>query len=174
MMSGKIVKPDMRGIDRNRKGANHASSRQYPVDHSWWVGHRNRMGIGGTDSVHLHHRHPVRPSSVQDGGTHPDAVWQNRAIRRRSRLCLGQHPVGGAGRLVDGVRLSGSRRTQLHLHHRYSVRIAIVQDGQACAGHSERKSSTCRFQILQSRQSTLDEAVTDVNNWIDQQAAKAE
>ena len=27
----------------------------------------------------------------------------------------------------------GSRRTQLHLHHRYSVRIAIVQDGQACA-----------------------------------------
>ena len=74
---------------RNRKGANHASSRQYPVDHSWWVGHRNRMGIGGTDSVHLHHRHPVRHSSVQDGGTHLDAVWQNRAIRRRSRLCLG-------------------------------------------------------------------------------------
>lgn len=29
MMSGKKVKPDMRGIDRNRKGANHASSRQY-------------------------------------------------------------------------------------------------------------------------------------------------
>ena len=98
MISGKIVKLNMRGIDRNRKGTNHASSRQYPVDHSWWIGHRNRMGIGGTDSVHLHHRHPVRHSSVQDGGTHLDAVWQNRAIRRRSRLCLGQHPVGGAGR----------------------------------------------------------------------------
>ena len=93
MISGKIVKLNMRGIDRNRKGTNHASSRQYPVDHSWWIGHRNRMGIGGTDSVHLHHRHPVRHSSVQDGGTHLDAVWQNRAIRRRSRLCLGQHPV---------------------------------------------------------------------------------
>ena len=89
MISGKIVKLNMRGIDRNRKGTNHASSRQYPVDHSWWIGHRNRMGIGGTDSVHLHHRHPVRHSSVQDGGTHLDAVWQNRAIRRRSRLCLG-------------------------------------------------------------------------------------
>ncbi|ERI84375.1 hypothetical protein BIFBIF_00081 [Bifidobacterium bifidum ATCC 29521 = JCM 1255 = DSM 20456] len=37
------MKPDMRGIDRNRKGANHASSRQYPVDHSWRVGHRNRI-----------------------------------------------------------------------------------------------------------------------------------
>jgi len=70
MISGKIVKLNMRGIDRNRKGTNHASSRQYPVDHSWWIGHRNRMGIGGTDSVHLHHRHPVRHSSVQDGGTH--------------------------------------------------------------------------------------------------------
>ena len=123
----------MRGIDRNRKGANHASSRQYPVDHSWWVGHRNRMGIGGTDSVHLHHRHSTRHSSVQDGGTHPDAVWQNRAIRRRSRLCLGQHPVGGAGRLVDGARLSGSRRTQLHHHYRHSVRHPVVQNGQACA-----------------------------------------
>ena len=81
MLSGKIVKLNMRGIDRNRKGTNHASSRQYPVDHSWWVGHRNRMGSGGTDSVHLHHRHPARHSSVQDGGTHPDAVWRNRAIR---------------------------------------------------------------------------------------------
>jgi len=39
----------------------------------------------------------------------------NRAIRRRSRLCLGQHPVGGAGRLVDGARLSGSRHAQLHI-----------------------------------------------------------
>ena len=86
MISGKIVKLNMRGIDRNRKGTNHASSRQYPVDHSWWIGHRNRMGIGGTDSVHLHHRHPVRHSSVQDGGTHLDAVWQNRAIRRRNIL----------------------------------------------------------------------------------------
>ena len=47
MISGKIVKLNMRGIDRNRKGTNHASSRQYPVDHSWWIGHRNRMGIGG-------------------------------------------------------------------------------------------------------------------------------
>ena len=174
-MSGKIVKLNMRGIDRNRKGANHASSRQYPVDHSWWVGHRNRMGIGGTDSVHLHHRRPVRPSSVQDGGTHPDAVWQNRAIRRRSRLYLGQHPVGGAGRLVDGVRLSGSRRTQLHLHHRYSVRIAIVQDGQACAlaiRSGNRQPVDSKY--YKAAKATLDEAVTDVNNWIDQQAAKAE
>ena len=31
MISGKIVKLNMRGIDRNRKGTNHASSRQYPV-----------------------------------------------------------------------------------------------------------------------------------------------
>ena len=38
MISGKIVKLNMRGIDRNRKGTNHASSRQYPVDHSWWIG----------------------------------------------------------------------------------------------------------------------------------------
>ena len=76
MISGKIVKLNMRGIDRNRKGTNHASSRQYPVDHSWWIGHRNRMGIGGTDSVHLHHRHPVRHSSVQDGGTHLDKTVQ--------------------------------------------------------------------------------------------------
>ena len=37
MISGKIVKLNMRGIDRNRKGTNHASSRQYPVDHSWWI-----------------------------------------------------------------------------------------------------------------------------------------
>lgn len=73
-MSGKIVKPDMRGIDRNRKGANHASSRQYPVDHSWRVGHRNRMGIGGTDSMHLHHRHPARPPVVQDGQARALAV----------------------------------------------------------------------------------------------------
>lgn len=29
MISGKIVKLNMRGIDRNRKGTNHASSRQY-------------------------------------------------------------------------------------------------------------------------------------------------
>ena len=51
MISGKIVKLNMRGIDRNRKGTNHASSRQYPVDHSWWVGHRNRMGIGAVIGV---------------------------------------------------------------------------------------------------------------------------
>ena len=43
MLSGKIVKLNMRGIDRNRKGANHASSRQYPVDHSWWLGY---LGAG--------------------------------------------------------------------------------------------------------------------------------
>ena len=71
MLSGKIVKLNMRGIDRNRKGANHASSRQYPVS--------------------------------------------------------------GAGRLVDGARLSGSRRAQLHHHYRYSVRHSVVQDGQISA-----------------------------------------
>ena len=40
MISGKIVKLNMRGIDRNRKGANHASSRQYPVGMvlvGWWM-----------------------------------------------------------------------------------------------------------------------------------------
>ncbi len=37
MLSGKIVKLNMRGIDRNRKGANHASSRQYPVESFWWL-----------------------------------------------------------------------------------------------------------------------------------------
>ena len=37
------------------------------------------------------------------------------------------------GRLVDGTRLSGSRRTQLHHHHRHSVRHPVVQNGQACA-----------------------------------------
>lgn len=51
---------------------------------------------------------PLGIQAFKMGGTHPDAVWQNRAIRRRSRLCLGQHPVGGAGRLVDGARLSGA------------------------------------------------------------------
>ena len=74
MISGKIVKLNMRGIDRNRKGTNHASSRQYPVDHSWWIGHRNRMGIGGTDSVHLHHRHTVRHPRVQNGQARALAV----------------------------------------------------------------------------------------------------
>lgn len=112
-MSGKKVKPDMRGINRNRKGANHASSRQYPVDHSWRVGHRNRMGIGGTDSMHL--------------------------------------------------------------HYRYSVRIAIVQDGQACAPairSGNRRPVDSKY--YKAAKATLDEAVTGVNNWIDQQAAKAE
>lgn len=47
MLSGKIVKLNMRGIDRNWKGANHASSRQYPVDHSWWVGHRIGWAVVG-------------------------------------------------------------------------------------------------------------------------------
>lgn len=113
MISGKIVKLNMRGIDRNRKGTNHASSRQYPVDHSWWIGHRNRMGIGGTDSMHLHHRHPVRPP--------------------------------------------------------------VVQDGQACAlaiRSGNRQPVDSKY--YKAAKATLDEAVTDVNNWIDQQAAKAE
>ena len=113
VFSGKKVKPDMRGIDRNRKGANHASSRQYPVDHSWRVGHRNRMGIGGTDSMHLHHRHPARHSSVQDG--------QACALAIRS----------GNRQPVDS-------------------------------------------KYYKAAKATLDEVVTDVNNWIDQQAAKAE
>ena len=113
MLSGKIVKLNMRGIDRNRKGANHASSRQYPVS--------------------------------------------------------------GAGRLVDGARLSGSRRAQLHHHYRYSVRIAIVQNGQACAlaiRSGNRQPVDSKY--YKAAKATLDEAVTDVNNWIDQQAAKAE
>ena len=46
MLSGKIVKPNMRGIDRNRKGANHASSRQYPVE-MVLVGWRMALGYLG-------------------------------------------------------------------------------------------------------------------------------
>ena len=113
MLSGKRVKLNMRGIDRNRKGANHASSRQ--------------------------------------------------------------HPVGGAGRLMDGARLSGSRRAQLHHHYRYSVRIAIIQDGQACTLAVRRGNrQPVDSKYCKAAKATLDEAVTDVNNWIDQQAAKAE
>ena len=71
------------------------------------------MGIGGTDSMHLHHRHPARPPVVQDGQA------RALAIRRGNR-----QPVDS-------------------------------KDYKAA-------------------KATLDEAVTDVNNWIDQQAAKAE
>ena len=77
--------------------------------------------------------------------------------------------------LVDGARLSGSRRTQLHHHYRYSVRIAIVQDGQARAlaiRSGNRQPVDSKY--YKAAKATLDEAVTDVNNWIDQQAAKAE
>ena len=60
-------------------------------------------------------------------------------------------------------------------HYRYSVRIAIVQDGQACAPairSGNRRPVDSKY--YKAAKATLDEAVTDVNNWIDQQAAKAE
>ena len=88
---------------------------------------------------------------------------------------LAKHPVGGAGRLVDGARLSGSRRTQLHHHYRYSVRTAIVQDGQArtlAVRRGNRQPVDSKY--YKAAKATLDKAITDVNNWIDQQAAKAE
>ena len=53
--------------------------------------------------------------------------------------------------------------------------IAIVQDGQACAlaiRSGNRQPVDSKY--YKAAKATLDEAVTDVNNWIDQQAAKAE
>ena len=50
---------------------------------------------------------PFGIQGVQDGGTHLDAVWQTVRTAAES-VCLGQHPVGGAGRLLDGSRLSGA------------------------------------------------------------------
>ena len=53
--------------------------------------------------------------------------------------------------------------------------IAVVQNGQACAlavRSGNRQPVDSKY--YKAAKATLDEAVTDVNNWIDQQAAKAE
>ena len=50
-----------------------------------------------------------------------------------------------------------------------------LQDGQACAlaiRSGNRQPVDSKY--YKAAKATLDEAVTDVNNWIDQQAAKAE
>ena len=63
----------------------------------------------------------------------------------------------------------------MHLHHRHPARHSIVQDGQACT--LAVRSGNCQpvdSKYYKAAKATLDEAVTDVNNWIDQQAAKAE
>lgn len=54
-------------------------------------------------------------------------------------------------------------------------RPPVVQDGQACAlaiRSGNRQPVDSKY--YKAAKATLDEAVTDVNNWIDQQAAKAE
>lgn len=76
---------------------------------------------------------PLGVQAFKMAGLTLDTVRQNRAIRWRRWLHAGQYPLGGAGRLVDGTRLSGCRRAQLHHHHRHSVRHPVVQNGQACA-----------------------------------------
>ncbi len=140
----------MRGIDRNRKGANHASSRQYPVDHSWWVGHRNRMGIGGTDSVHLHHRRPARHSSVQDGGTHPDARLAKPCnTAAESALpwptsCGWCWSAGGWRSAIWEPECSTASPLSVFRSDCNHSRWPSLRSGR-----SARKSSTCRFQIPQ-------------------------
>ncbi|ABE95510.1 Conserved hypothetical protein [Bifidobacterium breve UCC2003] len=103
------------------------------MDHSGRTGNRHQLDTDRTVSVHHHYRYSTRSSGVQNGGPYLDTVRQNRAIRWRRWLHAGQYPLGGAGRLVDGTRLSGCRRAQLHHHHRHSVRHPVVQNGQACA-----------------------------------------
>ena len=62
-----------------------------------------------------------------------------------------------------------------HLHHRHSARHSSVQDGQACALAVRRGNrQPVDSKYYKAAKATLDEAITDVNNWIDQQAAKAE
>ena len=102
-------------------------------------------------------------------------MLSGKIVKGANHASSRQYPVSGAGRLVDGARLSGSRRAQLHHHYRYSVRIAIIQDGQACALAVRRGNrQPVDSKYCKAAKATLDEAVTDVNNWIDQQAAKAE
>ena len=63
----------------------------------------------------------------------------------------------------------------VHHHHRHPVRPPVVQDGQACAlaiRSGNRQPVDSKY--YKAAKATLDEAITDVNNWIDQQAAKAE
>nr|WP_270294230.1 hypothetical protein [Bifidobacterium adolescentis] len=63
----------------------------------------------------------------------------------------------------------------MHLHHRHSARHSSVQDGQACALAVRRGNrQPVDSKYYKAAKATLDEAITDVNNWIDQQAAKAE
>lgn len=63
----------------------------------------------------------------------------------------------------------------VHLHHRRPARHSSVQDGQGCALAVRRGNrQPVDSKYYKAAKATLDEAITDVNNWIDQQAAKAE